>query len=84
MHFKEEFFGTAAQVLVSRHARNTWKLIQDDPRCAYNGRIVTVARFIGNETSEKLATLARLQGSTTYHFLPKDRADTYEIDHCEL
>ncbi|WP_299476777.1 hypothetical protein [uncultured Roseibium sp.] len=78
MRFKDEFFGTAAQVSVSRRARDTWKLIQDDPRYAYNGRIVTVAGFIGNETSEKLAALARLQGSTTCHFLPKDRVGDIE------
>lgn len=78
MHFKDEFFGTAAQVSVSRRARDAWKLIQDDPRYAYNGRIVTMVGFIENETPGKLAALARLQGSTTCHFLPKDQVSDTE------
>jgi len=75
MDFEEEIFGTAAQTTVSRRARDVWKLLQDDPRFSYNGRIVAVAGNIGDDTAEKLAALTRLQGSTTCHFLPKEKVE---------
>lgn len=78
MDFEEEIFGTTAQKTVSRRARDMWKLLQDDPRFSYNGRIVAVAGYIGDKTAEKLAALARLQGSTTCHFLPKEKAERIE------
>ena len=74
MDFNDEFFGSAPQITVSRRARDVWRLIADDPRFSYNGRIVTVAGFIGDDTAEKLMALARLQGASTCHFLPKDKS----------
>ncbi len=86
MKIDEEFFGTRSQQTVSRRARDTWKLIQDDPRYAYNGRIVALAGYHGPETAEKLVSLARLQGSTTCHFLPKEKAGTVQqlVEDCGL
>ena len=74
MDFDDEFFGSAPQITVSRRARDVWSLIGDDPRFSYNGRIVAVVGFIGEETAEKLMALARLQGASTCHFLPKDKS----------
>ncbi|QDG75576.1 hypothetical protein [Labrenzia sp. PHM005] len=75
MDFEDEYFGTAAQITVSRRARDLWKLVRNDPRFSYNGRIVAVAGDVGDETADKLAVLARLQGSTTCHFLPKEKEE---------
>ncbi len=74
MRYEDEFFGTEPQQTVSMRARDVWELVSDDPRFSYNGRIVAVAGYIGPQTSEKLVSLARLQGSATCHFLPKDQA----------
>ncbi|MEH6547039.1 MAG: hypothetical protein V7701_11445, partial [Sneathiella sp.] len=46
----------------------------DDPQFSYNGRVVSIVGDIGQNTSEKLVSLARLQGAATCHFFPKERA----------
>lgn len=74
MYFKDEFFGSEAQITVSKRARDLWNLCSNDPRFSYNGRIVTINGDIGPETAEVLAALARVQGSTTCHFFPRDQA----------
>lgn len=80
MDFRDEFFGSAAQQTVSRRARDAWMIARDDPRFAYNGRIVAATGYSGPETAGHLASLARLQGSTTCHFLPKNRAAAVRQD----
>lgn len=75
MRYGDEYFGSYQQQTVSRRARDIWRLVPDDPRFAYNGRVVSIVGDIGKRTSEKLASLARLQGAATCHFLPKEKAD---------
>ena len=75
MRFQDEFFGSGAQQTVSRRARDLWQLCAKDGQLAYNGRIVTVVGDIGAKTADKLICLARLQGSTTCHFLPIDKTE---------
>lgn len=78
MRFQDEFFGSEMQQSVSRRARDLWQLCARDGQLAYNGRIVTVVGDIGAKTSDKLIQLARLQGSTTCHFLPKGRTEAVQ------
>ena len=86
MRYGEEYFGTEPQQLVSKRARNIWQLVPDDPLFSYNGRVVTL---VGNEDpkmSEKLVALARLQGATACHFLPKEQGEIIKenVDSTEL
>ncbi len=76
MRFKDEFFGSEAQITVSKRARDLWKLCARDPRFSYNGRIVCVNGDLGLETTDVLIALARIQGSTTCKFFPRDQAKT--------
>lgn len=78
MRYEDEIFGTEPQQTVSMRARDLWHLIPNDPQLRYNGRIVTVTGYIGQETGEKLISLARLQGATTCHFLPKNRTQAVQ------
>lgn len=78
MQFGDEFFGTAAQQSVSRRARDVWQLCKEDPRFSYNGRITAMVGDIGPRSGEVLASLARMQGATTGHFLPKARSAPIE------
>lgn len=75
MQFDDEFFGSSAQQTVSRRARNLWQLFPDDPRFSYNGRIMAVVGDCGPKTADIMTSLARVQGSTTCHFLPKGRVE---------
>lgn len=78
MRFMDEFFGSEAQQAVSRRARDVWQLCQDDPRFSYNGRITAMVGDLGPRSGTVLASLARMQGATTGHFLPKARAKAIE------
>jgi len=80
MQFSDEFFGSEAQQTVSRNARDILNLCPDDPRFSYNGRIMTVVGYQGPKTNEILTSLARLQGSATCHFLPKEKANSIKTE----
>jgi hypothetical protein len=72
--FQDEFFGSEAQITVSRRACDLWALCDDDPRFSYNGRMVVINGEIGPETVGVMAAVARLQGAVTNHFFPEDQA----------
>ncbi len=74
MRFKDEFFGSEAQITVSKRARDLWTLSAGDPRFSYNGRMVALNGDIGPEMIDVLAAVARLQGAVTSHFFPEDQA----------
>lgn len=75
MSFDNEFYGSDAQIAVSKRSRDVWKLTRNDPTLAYNGRVVAHVGAADTATPERLAALARLQGATTCQFLPKNRME---------
>ncbi len=75
MRFKDEFFGSEAQITVSKRACELWNLCSGDPRFSYNGRMVALNGDIGPETVEVMAAAARLQGAVTNHFFPESQAN---------
>jgi hypothetical protein len=80
MKYGDEYFGSEQQQIVSRRSRDMWRLVRDNPQFCYNGRVVSGVGDIGPQTGEKLASLARLLGATTCHFLPKERTGPIQED----
>jgi hypothetical protein len=69
--FEHEFFGSAKSVALMRRAANLHKLLRDDPRFSYAGRLVGLSSPQGDPL-EMLGALASMQGATVAYFVPKE------------
>ena len=68
-----DFFGEPHRIAVSRRSAHLWRLLSDDPRYSYYGRLVTLAEP-GPDAADVLCALARLQGAAASYYYPAARA----------
>ncbi len=72
-NFNDIIYGTPVQISVVRRANSLWALLQNDPRFSFQGRVVSFAGEQPN-SADMVIELARLQGYSSCHFVPKKRA----------
>ena len=70
----DELFGSPERIALSRRSANLWRLLRDDPRFAYYGRLVALSDP-GEDTADVLAAMARLQGAAVSYFYPASAAE---------
>ncbi len=70
----DEIFGSPDRVLLTRRSASLWSLLQDDPRFAYNGRLVALSDP-GPDAVDVLSAMARLQGAAVSYFYPSIDAE---------
>jgi Acetyltransferase (GNAT) family len=75
MFSDDEFFGTPAKISLSRRSANLWRLLQDDPRFAYYGRLVALSEP-GRDATDVLSAMAKLQGAAVAYFYLADSAQS--------
>lgn len=73
MFSDDEFFGTPDRISLSRRSANLWRLLKDDPRFAYYGRLVALSEP-GRDAADVLSAMAKLQGAAVAYFYPADDA----------
>jgi hypothetical protein len=74
-----EYFGTDEKVALARRGGHVWRLLRDDPRFAYYGRVVALSPPTP-DTAEILAALARLQGAAVAYFFPHTDIEGLRLD----
>ncbi len=79
MSIDDEFFGDPERVALSRRSLNLWTLLNDNPRYAYYGRLVSLSDPAA-DTADILAALARLQGAAVSYFYPASEAATLYVE----
>jgi hypothetical protein len=72
MNLDEELFGTEEQNALMRRGARLWRLLRDNPRFTYYGRLVALSEH-GPDTPDILFALAGLQGAGTGYFVEKQR-----------
>ncbi len=70
----EEYFGDPGKVELMRRAASLYRLVQQDSRFAYYGRLVALSDP-GDDTVAVMTALARLQGAAVCYYFPKAAAD---------
>lgn len=78
MRFQDEIFGSEAQKIVSKRARNLWLAYKNDGRYSYNGRVVVLTEDEGAETGDLLVSLTKKQGATACLFLPEVKTEAVQ------
>lgn len=68
--------GSPQQIQIVQRANALWKILQDDPRFAFQGRTVSLAGEQRN-TAEIVISLCKLQGYASCHFVAKPNAEEY-------
>lgn len=68
---RDEYFGDPERANLTRRAEALWRLVGQDPRFAFYGRLVALSDH-GPDVADVLAALARVQGGTACYFYPKE------------
>jgi Acetyltransferase (GNAT) family len=66
---QDEFFGAPDRIALSRRSANLWRLLSDNPRFGYYGRLVALSEP-GPDTADILSAMARLQGAAVCYYYP--------------
>jgi len=66
-------YGTPAQIVTVERAHALWALLRNDPRFCFQGRTVSVTG-LQSDTADLVIALSRLEGYSSCHFCPRDRA----------
>lgn len=74
MSDSEELFGSPDKIALMKRSAALWSLLKENPRFAYYGRTVALSDP-GEDISEILIALARLQGAAVAYYVPKGSAD---------
>ena len=69
-----EYFGSADRISLARRSASLWRLLRDDPRFAYYGRLVA-ASDPGEDAADLLFALAKVQGASVAYFYPASNAE---------
>jgi len=69
----EEYFGSPDRIALARRSASLWRLLRDDPRYAYYGRLVALSDP-GGDAADVLQALAKLQGAAVAYFYPASAA----------
>lgn len=72
---EEEYFGDPNRLLAIKRAADLWKLLKESDHYRYYGRAVGL-NGPTEETAEKMAALARIQGVGICYYCPKERDQT--------
>jgi hypothetical protein len=64
-----EFFGTPERAALSRRSVNLWRLLGDNPRYSYYGRLVSLSEP-GEDTADVMMAMAKLQGAAVANYYP--------------
>lgn len=75
MSTDEEFFGSPDQIALSRRSASLWRLLRDDPRYAYYGRLVALSDP-REDAATILSAMAKLQGAGVAYFYPANAAES--------
>lgn len=76
MSFDDEFFGSPDRVSLARRGASLFRLLQDDPRFAFYGRMVALSEP-REDAADVLAALTRMQGASVSYFFPAVQADAF-------
>ena len=74
MNASDEYFGSPGKVAMMRRSGHLRRLLRNDPRFAYYGRLVALSEH-GPDVADMLLALTRLQGAATCYYFPKAAAD---------
>ena len=74
MTASDEYFGSSGKVALMRRSGHLWRLLRNDPRFAYYGRLVALSEH-GTDVADVLLALTRLQGAATCYYFPKTAAE---------
>jgi hypothetical protein len=66
------YFGSPDRIALARRSASLWRLLRNDPRYAYYGRLVALSDP-GEDAADVLLALAKLQGAAIAFFLPFQR-----------
>jgi hypothetical protein len=69
----EEYFGSPERIALARRSASLWRLLRNDRRYAYYGRLVALSDP-GEDTADILQALAKLQGAAVAYFYPASAA----------
>jgi len=67
----DEYFGGPEKIGLMKRSEALWRLMRDDGRFAWYGRVVALSDH-GPDVAEVLGALARVQGGTACYFYPKE------------
>jgi len=70
----DEFFGSPDRIALARRSANLWRLLRNDARYAYYGRLVALSEP-GDDAADILLALAKLQGAAVSYFYPASTAE---------
>jgi hypothetical protein len=73
MTIDDEYFGTPERIALSKRSANLWRLLGDNPRFSYYGRLVSLCEP-GEDTADILVAMAKLQGAGMCNYYPADGA----------
>lgn len=73
MSAQDDFFGEPHRVALARRSAHLWRLLGDNPRYSYYGRLVALAEP-GSDAADILSALARLQGAAVSYYYPAAHA----------
>lgn len=68
---EEDFFGDPGRISATRQAAELWKLLKSSGRYRYFGRAIGL-NGPSNDTAQKMAALARIQGVGICYYCPKE------------
>lgn len=71
----DEYFGSTDRIALARRSASLWRLLRNDPRYAYYGRLVALSDP-GGDAADLLLALAKLQGASVAYFYPADDAQS--------
>jgi hypothetical protein len=69
----DEFFGTPERIALSRRSANLWRLLGDNPRYPYYGRLVSLSEP-GEDAADILIAMAELKGAAMSNCYPANGA----------
>lgn len=70
---KDEYFGSPDRIGLARRSASLWRLLRNNPRFAYYGRLVALSDP-GEDAADVLLALAKLQGAAVAYFYPASAA----------
>ena len=71
----DEYVGSPDRIALARRSASLWRLLRDNPRYAYYGRLVALSEP-GQDTADILSAMARLQGAGVSYFYPANAANS--------
>src|SRR5262245_7945018 len=66
---QDEFFGVPDRIALSKRSAHLWRLLSDNPRYGYYGRLVALSEP-GPDAADILSAMARLQGAAVSYYYP--------------